>query len=328
MAQCFLQGKNSMNMPLITIGICCYNGEDTIARAIDSALAQNWPNFELIIVDDGSKDRSVEIIREKISNYSNAHLIVHEINKTFPGALNTMIRNAQGEFIAIFDDDDESRPDRIAAQYKTIIDYEQKTGAKLVACWASGVRRYPNGYELKLEAIGSKPRNPVGTETADFLLYFGRKPGVFYGSGTPSCSLMTRKSTYETIGLYDESMFRSEDSDFSIRLGKHGGHFIGTPEPLLVQYSTGGGEKAPQRNYDSYKILMNKHRDHLDRQGHFQYAMMWNKLRFHHFSKHRFRSVLQLILLFCRHPILTWKHVWASAPRRLVHEWKMGRKAS
>ncbi|MGN7437157.1 MAG: glycosyltransferase family 2 protein [Alcanivorax sp.] len=316
------------DFPLITVGICCYNSEDTVARAIKSALAQDWPNLEVIIIDDGSQDNTAEIIQETIEADARAVFIQHETNKTFPGALNTVINNAKGEFIAIFDDDDESVPNRLSVQYKTIIDYENKTGAALVACWGSGVRRYPNGYDVKLEAIGSKNRGPIGTEIIDFLLYFGRKKGVFYGSGTPSCSLMTRKSTYGEVGLYDETMFRSEDADFSIRLGLNGGHFIGCGEDVLIQYATGGAEKRASVVYESYKTVMLKYKDYLVSQKRFGYAMLWNKLRLHHFGGEKAKAVLILAQLFLRYPFLTWNHFWVSAPRRLVHEWKMKRRPS
>lgn len=312
--------------PLITIGICCYNSEDTVARAINSALAQDWPNFEVLIVDDGSQDKTPEIIKKTIAGDDRATFIQHETNKTFPGALNTVIRNARGEFIAIFDDDDESASNRLSVQYRTITEHEKKTGAELVACWGSGVRKYPNGYDVKLEAIGSKKRGPIGTEVIDFLLYFGKKDGVFYGSGTPSCSLMTRKTTYEVVGLYDEDMFRSEDADFSIRLGLKGGHFIGCAENVLIQYSTGGAEKRAEVVYDSYRIVMEKYKDYLVSKKRFGYAMLWNKLRLHHFSGEKLKAVLVLAELFMKHPFLTWKHFWVSAPKRLVHEWKMKRK--
>lgn len=313
-------------MPLITIGICCYNSENTVERAIRSALAQDWPNLEVLIVDDGSQDGTPDVIQKTIEGDDRAVFIQHETNKTFPGALNTVIRNARGDFIAIFDDDDESAPNRLLAQYKTITEHETKTGAELVACWGSGVRKYPNGYDVKLEAIGSQDRGPIGTEIIDFLLYFGKKDGVFYGSGTPSCSLMTRKSTYDAVGLYDEEMFRSEDADFSIRLGLKGGHFIGCTENVLIQYSTGGAEKRASVVYDSYKTVMEKYKDYLVSQKRFGYAMLWNKLRLHHFSGQKFKAVLVLTELFIKHPCLTWKHFWISAPKRLVHEWKMKRK--
>lgn len=313
--------------PLITIGICCYNAEDTVARAIDSALAQNWPNFELVIVDDGSTDKTPEIIAEKIKNRPHTRFIQHEENKSFPGALNTVIEEAKGALIAIFDDDDESLPHRLSAQYKTIAAYEKKTGARLVACWGSGLIRYPNGYEVHYRAIGSAPEIPVGTTVADYLLFFGKKPGVFYGSGTPSCALMTRKATYETVGVYDTAMFRSEDSDFAIRLALAGGHFIGTAEEVLVRYSTGGDEKKAETIFESYQKLMEKYRNYLIGKKRYQYAMLWNRLRLYHFGKRPFRAFLVLLTLFFRFPLLTWTHFWSTAPRRLIHEAKMRRKA-
>lgn len=321
-----MTADQTTDYPLITIGICVYNSEDTVGRAIAGALSQDYPNFELIIVDDGSKDNSAEVIKAAIAGHHNARFIQHETNKTFPGALNTVIENAQGEFIAIMDDDDESLPNRLTAQYQAITAYEKSTGQDLLACWGSGVRKYPNGYEVYFDAIGSQGQPPRGTEIIDSILYYGRKPDVFYGSGTPSCSLMTRKSTYEKVGLYDTSMFRSEDADFAIRLGLAGGHFIGCPERVVVQYSTGGAEKAAHVGYESYKTLMLKYQDYLRAQGVFHYAMNWNRLRLHHFSGHKVKAVGTLIKLFAYNPLRTWHHFWSTAPARLIHEHKMRKK--
>lgn len=313
-------------LPLITIGICCYNSEDTVERAISSAIAQDWPNYEIIIIDDGSADQTPNVIRQAISGVKQARFIQHEVNKTFPGALNTVLENARGEFIAIFDDDDESAPNRLSIQYDTILKYEERTNAKLVACWGSGERIYPNGYIVKFDAIGSQDTPPKGTEIIDYILFYGKKLGVFYGAGTPSCSLMTRKSTYDAVGFYDETMFRSEDSDFSIRLGKNNGHFIGCKEKVITQYSTDGAEKRAEVVYNSYKMLMEKHQGYLKSCNRYHYAMLWNKLRLQHFSGKKFKFILVLSHLFCRHPIMTWHHFWDTAPKRFVHEWKMSRR--
>ena len=319
--------NSDQNVPLITIGMTCYNSEDTIERAIDSALAQDWTNFEVVIVDDGSKDSTPKVVRNKIKDIPNARFIQHETNKKFPGALNTIIKNAKGEFIAIFDDDDESTPNRLSVQYRTITDYEWQAGVTLIACYGSGIRRYPNGYEVKFQAIGSRPNPPVGMETADYLMFYGKKEGVFYGSGTPSCSLMTRKTTYEVAGLYDETMTRSEDSDFSTRLGLKGGHFIGCPEEVIIQYATGGEDKRPEVTYNGYRFLMEKYKDYLVSCGRYDYAMLWNKLRLYHFGQRRLKTLGILFILFVKHPILTWSHFWSTAPRRIIHEWNMNRKA-
>ncbi len=116
----------SQSFPLITIGITSFNAEDTIARAIESAFAQDYPNIEIIIVDDCSSDESCTVIQKAIKGYPVARLIPHETNTGFAGALNTIINTAKGAFIAIFDDDDVSLPPRLSAQYQRIIDYEKK----------------------------------------------------------------------------------------------------------------------------------------------------------------------------------------------------------
>lgn len=313
------------SQPLITIGMCCYNSQDTVERAIKSALAQDYPNYELLVVDDGSSDKTPQIIMETIKDHDFARFIQHETNKTFPGALNTVIKEARGEFIAIFDDDDASLPERLSIQHRTIVEYEAQNDALLIACWGSGVRKYPNGYEVDFKAIGSQEKVPIGTDVVDRILYYGSKEDVFYGSGTPSCSLMTRKSTFEAVGLYDTTMFRSEDADFAIRLGLKGGHFIGCSQNVIEQYSTGGSEKSAQIMYDSYLMVVEKYKEYLIERNRYTYAKLWLRLRLHHFGNQKLKAIGVLTRLFFQHPILTWKHFWDTAPKRLAHEWKMNR---
>lgn len=316
---------NSENTPMITIGICCYNSQDTVERAIKSALLQDWKNFEVIVVDDGSTDNTASVIQKTIHGYANARFIQHEKNRRFPGALNTVISQANGEFIAIFDDDDESHSSRIRIQCQKIMAFEKSKGTRLVACWASGVRRYSNGYEVPLPAIGSRLTPPYGDMVVDFLLCFIRKKGFFYGSGTPSCALMTRKATYHIAGLYDETMIRSEDVDFAIRLAQKGGYFIGCPENILTQFSTGGVEKSPQNTFDSYMVLLNKHKNYLQERGLYDYAFMWLQLRLHYFGKNYASAVSTYMRIFCKYPNRAMEHILTSAPKRLIHEWKMKR---
>ena len=67
-----------INHGLVTIGITCYNAENTIDRAINSAFAQSWPKIEIIIVDDYSVDGSISIIEQMIAGHMNARLIKHK----------------------------------------------------------------------------------------------------------------------------------------------------------------------------------------------------------------------------------------------------------
>ena len=167
--QNFIMTKNE----LITIGIPCFNAKDTILRALKSALNQDWSNKEILVIDDASTDQSPETIQNFIEQHPNVNLIKNNSNAGPAVARQTILNEAKGSFIAFFDDDDESLPERLTAQYKHICSYEQKTGKSLIACYASGKRLYPNGYEMEMTAIGAKPEVPYGPTVADRLLFYG-----------------------------------------------------------------------------------------------------------------------------------------------------------
>lgn len=318
--------KKDNTQTLITIGITCYNAGDTIARAIDSATKQNWQNLEILIIDDCSKDNSVNIIENHIKQIPNAQLIQHAENKGPAGARQTIIDNAGGELIAFFDDDDEAMPERIESQYERICSYEQTTGATLIACYASGTRLYPNGYKVPLHAIGSREQIPSGNAIADYLLFYGKKPDLFYGFGTPTCALMARKTTFDKIGGFDPSFRRVEDVDFAIRLSLSGGHFIGCTEELFIQHATDAIDKSPEKNMQAEVKLAEKYKDYLISCKRYEYAKRWPMIRYHHFTGHHGKMLLALAALFIRAPIKTMSHFMQTAPKRLLHEAKMRRR--
>lgn len=312
-----------MEHPLITIGLSCYNAADTIPKAIDCAQKQDWPNLEFVIVDDGSKDNSVEVIKEIAKNEPRLRLIVHETNKWFPGALNTILKEAKGEFIAFFDDDDESVAERVSTQYKRITDYEAQTGESLIACFCSGDRIYPNGYTVELEAIGSKGKVPHGEDVAQRLLYFGGPSDMFFGTGTPTCSLMARKSTFIAAGGYDETIRRASDAEFAIRLGLKGGHFIGCTEKLLIQHSTESPDKSQEIKRDATLAIVEKHRPYLETKGMYRYARDWQKIRYCNFAKKYPEMFARIFYLSLFYPVKVWSHLMKTGPARIKHERKM-----
>ncbi len=308
---------------LITVGITCFNAEDTIARAVTSAFKQNWPNLEIVIVDDCSSDSSRRVIENLIKDQPMATLVCHEKNQGPAVARNTILAHARGEFVAFIDDDDESLPDRVATQYRRIIDYEKDVDTKMIACYASGHRVYPNGYQLALNAIGSRPLVPQGPDVAGYLMFHGKNPGWFYGSGTPTCALMARKSTLEAVGGFDAKFRRVEDVDLAIRLALAGGHFIGCPEPLFIQHATEAGDKAPEKNLEAELKLAEKHKDYLQSVERYNYSRQWPRIRFYHFNHQHVRMFLALFRLFFRHPIHVLRHFLNSGPKRFLHERKM-----
>ncbi len=310
--------------PPITIGITCYNAAATIGRALESALGQDWPNFEVVVADDASSDDSFRILDEWARRDSRIRLYRLPQNGGCAAARNTILEHARGAFVAFFDDDDTSRPDRLRRQYERIVSYEKVTGAALIACYTSGIRCYQNGHEMPIQAIGSQPVVPIGTVLVDYLLAFIREPHVFYGAGTPTCSLMARTETLVAVGRFDESMRRQEDADFAVRLGLKGGHFIGTPEPLLQQYATAGSGKDARTEHESLQRLLSKNRDYLERKGLYDYMLGWSEIRFRHFNREPLLALMALLRLGMRFPWKTARHFIVSASRRYQHERKIG----
>jgi glycosyltransferase involved in cell wall biosynthesis len=312
---------------LVTIGITCFEAADTIGAALESAGLQDWPDTELLVVDDCSTDDSTAIVERSISGRPNARLIRHRVNSGPGAARNTILGEAQGEFVVFFDDDDESTSDRVRRQVETLRGYESRTGAQLVACFASGRRRYSNGYELSMPAIGSQPQPPTGPVVADYLLYNLRVPGNFYGSGTPTCALMARLATFRTVGGFDSSFRRAEDIDFAVRLALAGGHFVGCPEELFVQSATFAPDKTPTRNLEAELRLVEKHAAYLKARGRYEYARRWFCIRHFHFTGQRYRFFVALTALMLRHPVEVVRHLARSGPARRAHERKMAAPA-
>lgn len=101
-------------MPKVSVILTAYNREAMVGAAIDSLLVQTFDDFEIIVVDDGSTDRSVEVV--KSMRDPRVRLITHERNLGIPSARNSGLEAAEGQYIAWLDSDDLARPKRLALQ--------------------------------------------------------------------------------------------------------------------------------------------------------------------------------------------------------------------
>ncbi|WMI69849.1 glycosyltransferase [Mangrovimonas sp. YM274] len=116
--------KEHLNtQPLISVVMATYNGEKFIAEAIQSILDQTYKNFEFLIVDDGSTDRTQEIIRGFRDH--RIRYIKKEANTGIADSLNKGIAQAQGTYIARMDDDDVSFPHRLERQLEVFANDNQ-----------------------------------------------------------------------------------------------------------------------------------------------------------------------------------------------------------
>lgn len=106
--------------PKVTVLIPVYNRERFVAEAIDSVLGQDFEDFELLLADDGSSDRTPEILREYARRDPRIRVITSESNEGIPSALNRGLDHARGEYIARLDSDDLMNPKRLAAQVQVL----------------------------------------------------------------------------------------------------------------------------------------------------------------------------------------------------------------
>jgi glycosyltransferase involved in cell wall biosynthesis len=135
-----------------------YNGEKYLAEAIESILNQTYKNFEFIIVNDGSSDKSIDIIKEYISKDNRIVLIDRE-NEGLPYSLNEGISIAKGDYIARMDADDISLPTRFEKQ----IDFMQKSELDVCGSYIKLFGKNKKEYIIKY---------PLNDEDIRFSLLF------------------------------------------------------------------------------------------------------------------------------------------------------------
>lgn len=105
-----------IKQPIISVIMSSYNSEKYIGKAIESILSQTYKNFELIIIDDCSKDQTVEIIKDYCASDSRIKLITSKNNCGSAEARNKGIKISKGNYIAIMDSDDVATKDRLKIQ--------------------------------------------------------------------------------------------------------------------------------------------------------------------------------------------------------------------
>ena len=294
--------------PFITIGIICFNAADTIIRAIKSAENQNWSNFEIIVVDDGSEDASVEIIDNYMKDKSDVQIIKHRQNLGTAVSRTTLVKNANGEFLVFFDDDDESLPNRLEEQYYRIITYERTYDVKMVLCFSDRkIIISENTKENHVSyGIGRSYPEPNGKHVADRILWLIEKNTDNATGQMGSCTLMLRTSIFRKIGYFDFQFRRCAEWDFAIRASFEGAHFISVPKSLVIQYKTYTVDKAGKKPLTYQLMLCYKYKDYLKKNCVYWSALFLAHSKFYgnRGQKWKSRGFVALACLFSPHKIL------------------------
>ena len=197
------------NHPPVSIIIPCWNAEQYVSEAIESALGQTYPNAEVIVIDDGSTDNSLDIIRSFASRVRWAT----GPNRGGSAARNRGLALAQGEFIQFLDADDLLYPDKLAKQVP--LSLARGPGVACICDWEVLVAA--NAHSRKRQSLNYCGEDPV--------LYCLR-------SQLPTPSPLHWKDSLQAIGGFDESLPCSQERDLHLRLACSGVKFVYRPEVL------------------------------------------------------------------------------------------------
>lgn len=107
----------------VSVIVPVYNGEEYIGATLDSIINQDFKNFELIVIDDGSTDNSLEIIKDKLSKSTIEYKIIHQENSGVSAARNCGISNARGEYLVFVDADDYVTGNHLSELYNGETDF-------------------------------------------------------------------------------------------------------------------------------------------------------------------------------------------------------------
>lgn len=199
-----------MNVPLVSIIIPLYNAEKYIKETINAALQQTWPNKEIIIIDDGSTDNSLVIIRQ----FESQHVkIFTQKNQGASAARNHGLQLAKGKYIQFLDADDLLNTNKIEAQLELLADYPDYIG--LCGTIHFKDRTDPRSYPLNHEWFSEGSDNPV-----DFLikLYGGALIGPAYGGMVQPNAWLTPRELIDKAGPWNEMRNPDDDGEFFCRV--------------------------------------------------------------------------------------------------------------
>ncbi len=186
-----------MDTPLITVSLGVYNRENTVDRAIKSVLAQTYPNFELVIIDNGSTDRSGQIAEEYAAMDGRIRVVHLHPNQGITMRFNMGIVTAKGEFLTYLDDDDYLEPDFIDFMYNLI--RENDADISICACpdrGGTGEKLVMTGDEAVIEMMKRKHFN---TRPSAKLYRSSLMENVWYNSKAEVAGLCDAATTYKLL---------------------------------------------------------------------------------------------------------------------------------
>lgn len=260
---------------MVSAIITTHNRSNLLDRAINSVLSQSYIDLELVVVSDGSTDDTDELMKKYASNTRVRYISYH------PGhggnyARNLGIKNANGEYVAFLDDDDEWMPDKIEKQLKKI-----NEDPDIVLVY-TGVHIIYVNEQIEYSSI---PRT-CGDLSKRLLI-----DNIVGSTSTP----LIRKSVLDKSGFFDEHLAALQDYDLWIRISLYGKIQV-VPEELIKYYNYTNSKQVSavtDKYVKAFELINSKYADRLKSltlkermlREYSQYFLLGNKAMRNHNSR-------------------------------------------
>lgn len=240
-----------MDKPRVSVIVLNWNGKRFLEKCLGSLLTQDYPNFEVLFVDNGSTDDSLEFVRSEYGKNGKLRVVALRENYGFSKGNNIGIKHARGDYIIVLNNDTEVKKNLITKLVENAERSEQIgcVGCKIVTdkgkTWFS--QKFTNGgfiVPFFLQTLVEKRIELISNSFSTNLSNSG-------------CAVLFRKRVLDKIGYYDETFWSNwEDWDLGYRLNIAGFKSIYIPTPLV--YHVGGGTEgfSPERYVKIYRNML------------------------------------------------------------------------
>lgn len=220
----------------LTVLMPVFNGERFVHEAIESILAQTYPHFEFLIINDGSTDDTPAILDEYAARDTRVR-VIHQTNVDQPATLNRGLAEARYDWVAIIDHDDISRPKRLERQVRAIL---RDPEVRVVGTY--GVEITAVGVELGQIAIGP-------TTIADYRARRNRNEWMSF----IHASVIMHRQTVLALGGYRADFGSAADSDLWSRIADD--HPVVVVPEFLVEYRVHVGSMSFKRFFEQQLMV-------------------------------------------------------------------------
>ncbi|NWG32056.1 MAG: glycosyltransferase [Rhodocyclaceae bacterium] len=193
--------------PSISVVIPAYNAERFVLDALRSVIDQDWPTIEILLIDDGSTDKTVDLVKKETPQVT----ILQQANAGVAAARNTGLKAAKGEMICFLDADDGWFSGKLEAQ----VDYLEKHPEVGIVY---------HRWQVWDPEKNPRPEQPSHAQTSneiDATLSGWIYPQLLLDCIVHTSTVMMRREVFEKIGFFDPTLEIGEDYDYWLRASRH-----------------------------------------------------------------------------------------------------------